>query len=116
MAATKAPDRAITVQILEAFSDYADFEAWLESTVSRPGAKGKILHMGPVPDRRAQSGQDVARKRQAAEKQEQEWRTALEQSRAAEVAAVAELDQPMPALEAYSRIQARLNHRGVPGR
>ena len=57
LATTKAPDRAITVQILEAFSDYDDFTTWLESTISRgSGAKGKILHMGPVPGRRAQSG------------------------------------------------------------
>jgi hypothetical protein len=29
------PDKAITVSILEAFSDYADFEVWLEGTVQR---------------------------------------------------------------------------------
>src|ERR1700730_15937707 len=47
LAQVRRPDRGITVQILETFSDYDDYQAWLPTTVSRGLArKAKSITWG----------------------------------------------------------------------
>jgi hypothetical protein len=115
LAQVRKPDREITVQILEAFSDYDDFQAWLPKTVSGGLArKAKSATWGLyLADAKNQS-EDLRFKRLAREKRDQDWQIELERRRAVEAAAIAELDQAMPAAQAYSRIQVRMEGRGVP--
>jgi hypothetical protein len=113
LAATKAPDRPITVQILEAFSDYADFMAWLESTVRRGVArKAKSCTWGLYLTDARNQAEDLRLKREVAEKRRIDGEIARERQQAEEAAAVAELDQPMPALQAFGKIQYRVHSAG----
>lgn len=105
----------ITVQILETFSDYDDYQAWLPTTVSRGLArKAKSSTWGLYLADAKNQAEDLKHKREAAEKRERDWEIERERQKAADAVAVAELDQPMPAPQAYSRIQSHMEGRGVP--
>jgi hypothetical protein len=115
LAQVRRPDREITVQILETFSDYDDYQAWLPTTVSRGLArKAKSSTWGLYLADAKNQAEDLKHKREAAEKRERDWEIERERQKAADAVAVAELDQPMPAPQAYSRIQSHMEGRGVP--
>jgi hypothetical protein len=115
LAQVRRPDREITVQILEAFSDCDDYQVWLPTTVSRGLArKAKSATWGLYLADAKNQAEDLRLKREAEEKRERDWQIELERRRAAEAEAVAELDIPEPLLQAYGRIQGRLEGRRVP--
>jgi len=75
-----APDREIAVQILGAFSDYADFTTWLESTVSRGMArKSESARWGLYLTDARNEAEGLRLKREAQEKRERDWQ--IEQER-----------------------------------
>jgi hypothetical protein len=109
--ATSPPDGKITVDILEVFSGYADFELWLKDTVTR--GLGRKAKSGGYAFYLADARREVPRVALARRRMDAEAAREREQD-AAEAAAVAELDTPMRAIEAFGRIQGRLAGRGVP--
>lgn len=123
LAATMPPDREIALEILRAFADgddgVADFEAWLKSTVDRElGRKAKGSRWGLyLADARIEAN-NLPIMREAAAKPEASMdisRARRQAEKAAEEAAAAvEADRPMAALEAYVRIRAGIQGRGVP--
>jgi hypothetical protein len=75
-----SPDREITTQILAAFSDGADFETWLESTVIRGVArKAKSATWGLFLTDAKNQAEDLRLKRESEEKRERDWQ--IEQER-----------------------------------
>ena len=109
--ATSPPDGKITVDILEAFRGYADFELWLKDTVTRGlGRKAKSAGYAFY---LADARREVPRVALARRRMDAEAAREREQD-AAEAATVAELDTPMRAIEAFGRIQGRLAGREVP--
>ena len=113
--ATSPPDGKITVEILGAFSEYADFELWLKDTVTRGlGRKAKSARYALyLADARSEASR-VTLARRAKEKRLQDIELACERQQAEEAAAVPVLDTPMPLLQAFGRIQGRLAGRAVP--
>jgi hypothetical protein len=105
------PDREITVQILEAFSDYADFTRWLESTVRRGVARkakdswrwGLFLA-----DARSQA-EPLKVTREAEEQLQRESLIEEERRQAAEAEQRRAMDAPAPIVEA-----AALLRRAIP--
>ena len=96
----KSPDQDITVQILTAFSDYADFQSWIESTVSRGVArKAKSATWGLYLTDARNQAEDLRLKRESEEKREQYWQIEQERRQAAE----AEQQRVMDAPDADSR-------------
>jgi hypothetical protein len=106
---TGSPDRAITVRILKAFKTHDDFQEWLKDTVRRGLArKARDSRWGLYLKDAENHAEDIALWREAEEKRRIDDEIAHERQQAAEAAAVAELDQPMPALQAFARIQTRV--------
>jgi hypothetical protein len=115
LAQVRRPDAEITAQILETFSDFADFTQWLKSTIIRGLArKAQSARWGVYLADAKNQAEDLRFKREGEEKRERDREIARDRQQQAEAAAVAELDRPMPALQAYSQIQDRLEGRGVP--
>ena len=109
-----APDREITVQILGAFSDKtrrlgcpgADFETWLESTVSRGVArKAKSATWGLYLSDAKNQAQDLRLKRESAEKTETDWALEQERRQAAEAEQRRAMETPMPIAEAGALVE-----------
>jgi hypothetical protein len=109
----KQPDRAITHDILQSFSEFADFESWLKDTITRKlGQKAKDSPRGLYLADAKNHAEDIRLQREAKAKRQIDAEIAREHQQAAEAAAVAELDQPMPWLQAFGRIQYRVSSVG----
>jgi hypothetical protein len=108
-----SPDRAITVQILEAFRAYDDFQEWLKDTVRRGLArKARDSRWGLYLKDAANHAEDIAFRREAEEKRRIDGEVERERQQAEARAAVAELDQPMPWLQAFGKTQYRVHSAG----
>jgi hypothetical protein len=100
------PDRTIAERILGAFSDYADFEFWLRSTISRSLArKAKSATWGLYATDAANQAEDAARERTAADQRQAAAEAAAQREREAEAEAVRIMNTPMPLSEAVTHIQ-----------
>jgi hypothetical protein len=109
----RRPDRVITLEILRAFRDGADFETWVQDTVTRRlGQKAKDSRWGLYLADAKNHAEDSALQREADAKRQIDAEIARERQQAAEAAALAELDQPMPWLQAFGRIQYRVSSAG----
>ena len=104
-----SPDREITVQILGAFSDGADFESWLKGTVQRGLArKSKSAGWGLFSTDAKNQAEDLRMKRETAEKGEKDWALELERRQAAETEQRRVLDVPVPIAEAAALVQCAI--------
>jgi hypothetical protein len=126
LAVTIPPDRKITRDILQAFADAAgpvqggaDFEAWLNDTVSRGlGRKAESTRYGLYLADAKTEAQNLVTQRAAmlqvdAARQVEQARRQAEQAQA-EAAAAAEAERPMAPAEAFERIRPDIGARGVP--
>ena len=110
-----SPDRAITIQILEAFSDYADFQTWIEDTIRRRVAqKARDSRWGLYLADARNHAEDFKFKREAADKARRDAEIEQDRQRQVEANRVRTLDVPMPALQAFGYIQARMAGRRFP--
>jgi hypothetical protein len=101
-----SPDREITTQILAAFSDYADFTIWLETTVSRGVArKAKSATWGLFLTDARNQAEDLRLKRESEEKRERDWQVEQERRQAAEAGQRRALDVPVPIAEAAALVE-----------
>jgi len=111
----RPPDRTITKAILGVFQDYADFVVWLETTLRRGLArKAKDTRWGLYLSDAKNHAEDIALARERDEKRRIDDQIARERQQAAEAEAVAEMDQPMSLIQAYGRIQVRMEGRKIP--
>jgi hypothetical protein len=117
------PDRAITIQILKVFSDGADFQTWLESTVSRGVArKAKSATWGLFLSDAKNQAQDLRLKRESEENRERDWQIEQERRQAAEAEQRRVMETPMPIAGAAGLVkcavpwplQARFERTGEP--
>jgi hypothetical protein len=102
-----SPDRAITIQILEAFSDYADFQTWIEDTIRRRVAqKARDSRWGLYLADARNHAEDFKFKREAADKARRDAEIEQERQHQVEAVRVRTLDAPMPVAEAFTYLAA----------
>jgi hypothetical protein len=107
------PDREITVQILGAFADFADFKSWLEGTVQRGVArKAKSATWGLFLTDARNQAEDLKLKREAEEKHERDWQIEERRRQAAEAEQRRVMETPMPIAEAAALVA--LVERAIP--
>lgn len=103
----KLPDRTITERILGTFQDSADFTAWLEDTIRRGLARqARDPRWGLYLTDAKMRAEDIAIARQKAEKQRRDYAEIQREREQAAEATAAELDTPMPWLQAHTRLMA----------
>jgi putative component of toxin-antitoxin plasmid stabilization module len=115
---THTPDKEITVDILNAFQSFDDFQIWIDDTENRAlalKARNPSAVYALYRTDAKMRAEDIAADRVKAEKRRAKEEIEAEQERAAEAAEVKLLDTPMPALRAFGLVQPRLDGRRVPG-
>jgi hypothetical protein len=105
------PDREIVVQILGTFSDYSDFQAWLEGTINRGLArKSKSATWGLYATDARNEAEDIRLKRESEELRERDRQIELDRRQQAEAERARAMDVPVSVAAA-----AALVERAIPG-
>jgi hypothetical protein len=101
-----APDRAITIQILEVFADGADAQKWVESTIRRGLArKSRSATWGIFLADAKNHETQIRLDRERAEEAEKERQLKRDREQALAAYAAAALDIPVPFPHAYEQIK-----------